>query len=243
MKQTPLLCTAPMVRAKLAGEKTQTRRLLKGDPPEHTIQISTWHHPDPRPHFYAWTARPGETAEISTWCTPCPYGAPGDLLWVREAWRVAKQHDDKPPRDLAPRKMTVFFEAGGSIANQRSGRWEEDRNYSAIGEAFSWVGKLRPSMFMPRWACRLEHTLTSVTAQRLQEITDADAYAEGINEWLRSLYADPGVATDDIGALVRCYGTGPRAVYAALWDWINGRTGPDSWEANPYVWRLSWAKP
>lgn len=226
MKQTPLLYTAPMVRAQLSGEKTQTRRLVKG-------MALEWLRPDGfTPEFVADPAN-----GLS------PYGYAGDLLWVREAWRVAGQYDHKPPRDLKPRGMSVFFEAGGSIANQRSGRWEEDRNYSAVGDAFSWVGKLRPSMFMPRWACRLEHILTSVTVQRLQEITDADAYAEGICEWLRSVHADPSVTAENVAAMSERYGTGPRAVYAALWDSINGTTGPRSWEANPWVWRLSWAAP
>jgi hypothetical protein len=210
--ERPILFSAPMVRALLAGTKTQTRRALRVQPPPGTFQVSTWHHPDPRPHFFAWQELPHETAMIADdWAHPCPYGAPGDRLLVREAWRTDPQFDYLPPRDLDPSVAPVQYEAGPHA--------------DVLG------GKLRPSMFMPRWACRLVLTLESVRVERLNDISEADALAEGVTPmW------EPGCS----GRLMEAFNgfsfRPAASAYADLWEQING---PGSWSANPWVWVLA----
>jgi hypothetical protein len=224
MKERPILFSAPMVRAILAGTKTQTRRVYKGTP-----RLDGEHH----------TNGSGET--WTDWGR-CPYGKPGDRLWVREAWRVGTKYDTKAPRDLAPRSMTVEYEAGGYACNGLTGGW--GTHYPATREYPAWVGKLRPGMFMPRWASRITLEVTGVRVERLQDISEADAIAEGIERICAGRW--------------RCYGDEARAYcisasasYRSLWETINppriplldadGRRigmqdNPGRWAANPYVW-------
>ncbi len=89
MKERPILFSAPMVKAILSGSKSQTRRVVKPQPPANAHQVETWHHPDTKPRFFTWTT----AGEISDqWePLPCPYGQPGDRLWVRETWMGASR--------------------------------------------------------------------------------------------------------------------------------------------------------
>lgn len=209
MSEKPILFSAPMVRAVLAGTKTQTRRALRVQPPANTVQVSTWHHPDQRPMFYAWTRAGGPVAdhlfggaEISDWePVPCPYGKPGDRLWVREAF-------------------------AGSIAYERHGyplkEWGNKIWYIADGEPRSGQWTLpRPSIHMPRALSRITLEVTGVRVERLQAISATDAIAEGVN-----VHADHhGKPRDSIYS--------PVQAYRDLWEQING---PGSWDANPWVW-------
>lgn len=113
-----------------------------------------------------------------------PRYAVGDRLYVREAWRVAKKYDGHSPVSskkgnptLAPRTMTVLFEAGGSIANGVDG-WTPSGDL-APGEC-DWAGKYRQAMHMPRWASRLFLVVTEVRQQPLADISREDAIAEGV---------------------------------------------------------------
>lgn len=194
--ERPILFSAPMIRALLAGTKTQTRRLLKPQPPAGTLQVSTYHHPDPRPHFYAWTDDGHGRAELAEggWCNPCSYGASGDRLWVREAWRTEPGLDRFPPREI---------QQGGPV------QYEAGPHADVLG------GKLRPGMFMPRWASRITLEITRVRVERLQDISRGDAMAEGC--------PFPNMAA----------GPDPCDWYRDLWEQINGG---GSWASNPWVW-------
>ncbi len=221
MKERGLPFMAPMVNATLDDRKTQTRRPVKGTALD-------------------WLDNEGFTPEFVA--SPenhlCPYGVPGDRLWVREHYRVSNKHDGIPPREIPKRRCTVFFDAGGSIANQFSGQWEQDRNYSAK-DAGEWVGKFRPGMFMCRWMSRILLEVVSVRVERLQDISEADAIAEGVmtlgDEWQRSAF--PNYYADfDASVAARTkppLGPSPKQRYAALWDQINGA---GSWDLNPWVW-------
>lgn len=134
----PILMNAAMVRATLAGTKTQTRRLIKPWEPRVTKK------PTPVPADVAYL--PDFTCYRST----CPYGAPGDRLWVREAWAV---HPDY----------------GGRHSIYRADRGVEH-------DADRWT----PSIHMPRWASRITLHITGVRVERLRSISEADALAEGI---------------------------------------------------------------
>jgi len=123
---------------------------------------------------------------------------PGDRLWVREAWRVFAAFNKKPPRDIT-RNELVWYEAQDEVPFHPT--------------AF---GRLRPSMFMPRWASRITLEVTGVRVERLQAISASDAISEGIPR---------GGPENPDGIEQR--------EYRALWEQING---PGSWEANPWIW-------
>lgn len=137
-----------------------------------------------------------------------PYGFAGDRLWVREAWRTTGDGgrcDDMPPRDLQPH--TVWYEAAGTAP------------------ADECVGKYRPGMFMPRWASRITLEVTAVRIERLQDISEADAIAEGIvPTW------PDGVPIKHDGSSDFC-----RKLYRDLWDSLNAERG-HGWSVNPWVW-------
>ena len=142
MKERPILFNAPMVRALLAGTKTQTRRVVKMKP-HH--QIEERDDGTPWPWMYD-----GER-NADSWLA-CPYGQPGDRLWVRETFGHFERN-----KNFAP-GCDVF--------------------YRADGESLA-VKPWRPSIHMPRWASRITLEVTGVRVERLQDISSDDARAEG----------------------------------------------------------------
>ncbi|KRE02285.1 hypothetical protein ASE63_07965 [Bosea sp. Root381] len=140
----------------------------------------------------------------------------GDHLWVREAYRAELRFDWTKPRDLSV-GVPIYYAA------------DPDPRDSEPGCA----GKLRPSMFMPRWASRLTLTVTDVRVQRVHDISEADAWSEGC----RQGHADdvggffPAEEPDPSGIGYRGWDNA-RDWYADLWDAINGK---DAWDANPWV--------
>jgi hypothetical protein len=127
------------------------------------------------------------------------YGKRGDRLWVREAFRFLEVHDHVPPRELSSGPLRY---AAGPL--NEAGPHD--------GHLF---GKLRPGMFMPRWASRITLEVTDVRVERLNSISRGDAMAEGCP--FQNMAQGPD----------------PRQWYADLWDQINGA---GAWAANPWVW-------
>jgi hypothetical protein len=211
-RERAVLFSAPMVRALLAGTKTQTRRPVNPQP-------ETQHDGEPYWHvggYRVWGYRPPTAVPLRAGGNPlpCPYGKPGDRLWVREAWRTDPQFDYLPPRDLDPAVAPLQYEAGPHA--------------DVLG------GKLRPSMFMPRWACRLVLTLESVRVERLNDISEADALAEGVTpKW------EPGCSGRLMEAFSGFSFRPAASAYADLWEQING---PGSWSANPWVWVMAFRR-
>ena len=211
MKDRPILFSAPMVRALLDGSKTQTRRVVKpkaaedlewfggkdgADDDRKTNEILCQRSVEDGLQIWNFDY-PEEGSVVIVF----PYGQPGDRLWVREAWKAHTTFDNLPPRDIP--QTHVWYMA--------------DKGYKA-------ESRHRQGMFMPRWASRITLEITSVRVERLQDISAADAQAEGI------------VPDGDGGwhlADTRHYMGDPISSYASLWEYING---PDSWEANPWVW-------
>lgn len=183
MKERPILFSAPMVRALLAGTKTQTRRLCK-------LNYRTG-MPEP---------------ELRSLLAACPYGVPGDRLWVRESWRTVWSSDEEPPRS---------FDASYRF-------W-----YEADAPHQDGYGKLRPSIHMPRAACRLVLEVVSVRVECLMDISEADALAEGVDREVVAGYSRAGV------------GRAAAFAFRDLWTSINGG---DSWDANPWVWVVAFKR-
>ncbi len=183
-KERPILFSAPMVRAILAGTKTQTRRIIK---PSWSRCLDLDFDDD------------RERARIG-----CPYGARGDRLWVREA--VSLLSCKGPGRDLAT------YDADGRTTPLDTWPWKRER---------------QPGMFMPRGMSRITLEVTSVRVERLQDITEKDARAEGVEPAITYTKCYPSKLAAD--GEHRSYRDG----FAKLWHAINGA---DSWQANPWVW-------
>ncbi|URI08938.1 hypothetical protein MW290_25555 [Aquincola tertiaricarbonis] len=204
MREGPILFSAPMVRALLAGTKTQTRRVVKQQPPADK-QRSAWYEPG----VMGWA--PPEAPSQHWHRIRCPYGQPGDRLWVREAFAgsIAYERHGYPLREWGNK---VWYVADGE---PRSGQWTRPR----------------PSIHMPRSLSRITLEIAGVRVERLQDISEADAIAEGVNRF-------PGCRQDDDAAAFNRIGpvdndSFPIARYAVLWESINGL---GSWDANPWVW-------
>jgi hypothetical protein len=149
-------------------------------------------------------------------------------LWVREAWRTFVSLDDVKPRDLfeGGRGAGLRYEAGGSLAIGKEP--DRERYYSDESDDHPGMGKLRPPIFMPRWASRLTLTVTDVRVQRLQEISEEDALAEGIHFLEEKAPSNlVGFGHDD-----EITWDGPVGAYRILWDSINGE---GSWDADQWV--------
>lgn len=208
MKERSISFSAPMVRALLAGGKTQTRRIIKDQPadswcpvvgPYHPIKIDR--HGQEHPGNEIFGASDENYGRVS------PYGCPDDRIWVREAWRTYASLDHLPPRSIAP-GAGIQYEAGGaSLAGK---------------DKLEGMGRFRPSMFMPRWASRVTLEIASIRAERLNDCSEADAAAEGVAEWARGACATGNPLNySDV------------QYYELLWNQINGA---GSWNANPWVW-------
>ena len=219
IRERPILFSAPMVRAILAGTKTQTRRAIKQQPLRA-------HQPDIEGYsLQDFSDNPDTLFDHKH--VPCPYGQPGDRLYVRETWRVGARWDDSKPSDIPPNICTVLYKAGGFTTNGDNG----ERIHGGECSNPDWAGKTRTAIHMPRWASRIDLEITGVRVERLNAISEADAAAEGIIKY-------------DMGGHGPLFGTGypdtdpcardtPVGAYAALWESINGA---GSWDANPWVW-------
>jgi hypothetical protein len=198
MKSRPILFSAPMVRALLAGTKTQTRRPLREgtwlDPKEGVIRMCSVGN--------------GVTGFQSV---ACPYGQPGDQLWVRETWAHHVQAQSAERDEDGP----FVYAADGPQALQAR-----------------LASKWTPGIHMFRWASRITLEITAVCVERLQDISEADAQAEGVE------YSER-FGGYCIGEAQHFNSHDPRESYWSLWEAING---PGSVEANPWAWCLSFKR-
>lgn len=209
MREHPILFNGDMVRAILAGTKTQTRR------PAPIKALSFTHHPE---GLIAWAVQfmkavkgvlasysggsfTEEVARSIIASQFCPFGQPGDRLWVRETWAShpcggTQRHD---PGDGHAWGSPIYRATFGAMLKPTC-------------EGFTpW----RPSIHMPRWACRIVLEIVSVRVERVQEISEQDATAEGAN-WDARMY--------------------PMSFYfKKLWDSVYAAKG-QGWDANPWVW-------
>lgn len=160
MKDHPILFSAPMVRALLDGSKTQTRRALKTQPAKnHPHDGGTkWVYNLQNNGLHVPVGSVGHLSLKEKTGLSCPYGQPGDRLWVREAWSTHSFMDGVKPSEL--KTLSFHYWADGEIT----------------------TGKRRPSIHMPRFASRITLEIVRVRVERLNEISEADAKSEGIKE-------------------------------------------------------------
>lgn len=208
VKERPILFSAPMVRAILSGDKTQTRRVIKRPPNDpHHLRIigpsGAVHYTRPEGDKLVEEARQTQGYRVLTcaeWLAEqCKHGRPGDRLWVRETWGYNPDHPGMAWH-----------------ACYRADPGMED-------DGIKW----KPSIHMPRAACRIKLEITGVRVERLWDISDFDAEDEGTRIWA----ADVQKNGNKFSSI--------RSAWQAMWESINGS---DSWQANPWVWVLEFRR-
>ena len=233
-KERPILFSAPMVRAILDGRKTQTRRIVRGSTPDWVFTGFANHGP-----FRAGFRYPSGNGSFHK----CPYGVPGDRLWVRETFDIvddpAAYHKDDGPREIVEYEGEVY-ECDDAVRRGPNGeRWVVDYAATPPRRAMDVAGvrKWHPSIHMPRWASRITLEIESVRVERVQEISGADAVAEGVEQDSFGHYFDyrlPNRYRESVSSLMTARGS-----FVSLWLSINGK---DSWELNPWVWVLTFKR-
>lgn len=233
--ERPILFYAPMVRAILAGTKTQTRRAvrtMRGDGGyvmlEHETGMWPYRSDDGDSSFH--TVKRGGSEYLDQTPHKCPYGQPGDRLWVRETWKPVCAGT---LQEVGKIGTSGDMRYGFAYAADNAVTWNDRVTHvSVIGGGVSGPAHIsdkpapwRPSIHMPRRASRITLEITGVRVERLQDISEADAIAEGVTF---STPVKPSRAEQMA-----------RDAYAQLWDQING-TG--SWDANPMVWAIEFKR-
>lgn len=214
MTDRPILFSAPMIRAILDGRKTVTRRLVTG----HDV-IEERDDGTPWPYYTTW----GHGDDGSPWMA-CPYGVPGDRLWVKETFAERVDIDGKDPAQRSRAKHYLMFKADG----------EDPRD----PDNFHTWGRWRSPRYMPRWASRLTLDVVSVRVERLHEITEEDARAEGVRELpLQEGKAGAWWTADPSASLAA---PDPVLAFRKLWDSLNAKRAP--WDSNPWVWRIEFRR-
>lgn len=240
-RERPIIFSGPMVRAILAGQKTQTRRIVKPQP--EPMPDGMWRHPklDARGWWWRCAAVRSMVSVDEMQCV-CPYGQPGDRLWVRE---------------------TCEIQCAGGIMQGGTGEWSYAVTYKAdmAERELAYVGPAdadpyvdysrdgwRSSIHMPRWASRITLDIAGVRVERLHDISQEDAHAEG----LKAITKDNGhtykygipdrdglPGTDEDGWPWPDWSADARVAFQTLWTKINGA---ESWAANPWVWVVAFRR-
>ncbi len=203
----PILYSPAMVKARHAGTKTQTRRpvtnLLRFGKITEFGRSDTrgydWHFRDKR---MLWN-----DLRHDALLRYCPYGKPGDLLWCREPWFTARDFDHLAPRDI-PKSSPIWYAADGDPPRE--------------------AGKTRAGRYLCRWMSRSTDRITEIRVPRLQDISEADAEAEGAAR----------LVMDDEGKFYERDDGTYRTGFVGIWEHINGKNGHD-WKANDWVFALS----
>lgn len=244
MKEKPILFSAPMVRAILEGRKTQTRRVVRkqfapdADPAEVSAtspegwQISG--------HAGLWWDDAGACIDDAI---RCPYGQPGDRLWVRETWRYTASTLEESRAITEDITSGIAVDWRATYIDRCMKELGFSREEAEMADDFkTW----RPSIHMPRWASRILLEVTGVRVERLNDISDVDSLSEGITsvrsnefdvehfkDWKERF--DTAVASGEKPPV----GPSPKESFKALWESINGS---GSWEANQFVWVISFKR-
>lgn len=221
VKERPILFSGPMVRAILEGRKTETRRIVKPQPVFDSSRES-WQW-EARHGTMRWSGPRPQAAALIGFREQCPFGRVGDRLWVREAFAFTRFYTDPESGYVddveyyrgplpAPGGTHLIFRELGLPSDEDEGHF--------------W----RPSIYMPRWASRITLEVVSVRVERLHDITEASALAEGVR--CRTCGGPVDGSSENE---CECFHNLGSAIpsFASLWESINGE---GSWGANPWVW-------
>jgi hypothetical protein len=210
--ELPIVMHERSVQGILDGRKTQTRRPVKPQPepvPEDSVKRGV-------PDGYWWLYSKARTMihvdQMGGWCSP--YLPQGNILWVQENFKLPEKLDDNPPRDCEG--THVRYPANGAI--------KATGDSSTPADEWMPFGKLRPSVHMPRWACRLFLRVTDVRVERVQDISIEDAKAEGVE-------------TDILDAVANHY----RGAFQQNWNETYDEDGL-RWRDNPWVWVIEFER-
>lgn len=205
MKMSRIPYSLPMARSRREGHKTMTRRVVNPQPIRNDKGVLMWSYGKWRHGGIEGKDVPDDLLNL------CPYGKRGDILLPVEPWRAPRELDALPPRDM-PAGTQIWLDANG--------------------QAPDGFGRYRHARFMPKHLIQARDLLVQVRVERLQDISEADAIAEGIEKTANGFWSLYGQANVD--------GTySPRASYRALWESINGF---GSWDANPFVWVIKFRR-
>ena len=227
MNEKPILFSGEMVRAILSGRKTETRRIVRLPPGYEHGEV--YGYGGCHGGLHALACDPGPSRAIR-----CPYGAPGDRLWVRETWGVACRPDPYEGwvDGLEYRADEIGMDDLDPLPLHPANN-PPDTDLDSFSR-----GGWRPSIHMPRWASRLTLDVVSVRVERLQDITEDGARREGVDRGAPWFPPGQWAPPDEDPNLVG-YGRGNFALqnFRVLWDHINGKRA--TWDSNPWVWVVS----
>ncbi len=227
MTERGMIFNGEMVRAILDGRKTQTRRPIKWKQTRFT-EIGE------RENGSKWPWSEDAEHACDFW-HPCPFGSVGDRIWVREAYRFPASLDDVSPTGVGEMAVATgyrkpwaptFYEFTGTFSDG----WKGFETPPKVSDA----GKLRPSIHMPRWACRILLEITNVRVERLNAISEKDATAEGVQPAGSLLPDYPGTFLTPKGDFATA-----KVAFQRLWESIYGE---ESWKANSWVWVISFKR-
>lgn len=246
MTEKPILFSGAMVRAILDGRKTQTRRMVKPQPPIGGLI----HYFDERFILEKWPRCEREMGNFGR-CEDifCPHGQPGDRLWVKETFAPSPEH---PRCRVAYQADLTSYGLDNGIARKTEDSMGCVYPSPITNPKKPWgdsKGGWKPSIFMPRWASRITLEITGVRVERLNEISPKDARAEGIEKLLRPNFNDywwknygkPVFAnhTDKWDQNRELHYLDPIPSYKSLWESINGS---GSWEKNSWCWVIEFKR-
>lgn len=237
-KERGMIFNAEMVRAILSGQKTQTRRIMKSQPYQSKSRKGDYWFSCNKMQSMVHVSDfiPGNSAipdahEFFSKC--CPFGAIGDRIWVRETWMPDAPRDGTWP-------SVEFYGCKGAPLSMIPTRFKKPEH--CIHRA-SWCGERmigwKPSIHMPRWASRILLEITNVRVERLNDISEQDAIAEGIDtDWLAE-------SQDNYDCIADHNMTGrltAKGHFSYLWQSIYGDDKSKCWEKNPWVWCISFRR-
>lgn len=236
VKERPIIFSAPMVKAIIDGRKTQTRRVLKPQPPKG------FDYPECEDSGLWAFVR--DRAKRDWHDVRCPYGAPGDQLWMRETWGV---DSTSAGGSLSNYRYHIAVKYKCDDPNEAETYWEVDaatyrlwekRFMAEDGNVIQW----RSPYHMPRWASRITLEITEVRVERVGSISIDDCVAEGLP---RGIYRHATKAFHPCDDGTDCQLPDGRvfpfkAAFGVLWDSINVKRAP--WELNPWVWALTFRR-
>lgn len=208
MKCRPILLNDEMVRAVIDGRKTQTRRLVSPQP-----RIT----PTLQADYSLITPKGGGKGANGGF--PCPFGKPGDRLWLRETCRAILSTDPRDPFERYFKYLADGASKSSELTDHEAAAWQIMRNYRGR------IGATVPNIHMPRAASRITLEITDTRMERLQDISEQDAIAEGFD--------NPAGANQGYQDRARCW-------LQNLWDSIYAAKHP--WSGNPWVWVIEFRK-